>query len=81
MDNDFDLGFGAVFRLLKSLIKDLLYDVVCYSVGWFVLRILTLGRYPSEQLMAGIGDPESTDSIANITGVVILGVIGFKFFW
>ena len=40
----------AVLRVLWWLAWDVCVQTVGWSIGWCVLRVLTLGRYPAERL-------------------------------
>ena len=80
MDDLFDSGLGTVLRFIKGVIKDFLYDIVCYAVGWLILRCVTAGQYPGESLREGIQDPDSIDSLTSIIGLVALVAIGYYFF-
>ena len=40
----------AVLRVLWWLAWDVCVQTVGWSIGWCVLRVLTLGRYPEERL-------------------------------
>ncbi len=35
---------GAFFRMLFQLF---IMDIICFSVGWVVSKVFTLGRFPS----------------------------------
>lgn len=48
----------AVLRALWWLAMDLLIQTVGWSIGWCVLRVLTLGRYPEERL-GGVDEAET----------------------
>lgn len=80
MDDNLDVGMGTAFKIVKGIVKDFFYDIVCYAIGWFVLRIVTVGKYPEETLMEGIQDPESSESIPNIIGFIIITAISYYLF-
>ncbi len=75
-----EIGLNTLFRFAKALLKDWLYDILCYAVGWCVLRVLTAGRHAEEGLSEGIRDPDSSESLPNIMGLVILLVGGYLLF-
>lgn len=76
MDDIFDFSLGAVYKFLKGII----YDLICYSVGWVVLRVFTLGSYPREGLGSGLRDPESSESMPNIIGVILIAIVTYQIF-
>lgn len=80
MDDHFDSGRGAAFRFVKSIVKDFLYDICCYAIGWIILRFVTAGKYPSEALSEGVKDPESSESIPCIVGLITICVIAYVVF-
>ncbi len=75
MDDGFDIGLGTIFRFVKALVKDFLFDIVCYVVGWFSLRIITVGKYPSENLRDGLREYDSGETLTSVFGLFII-VIG-----
>ena len=38
--------FELVLQFLSRIIVGFLINTVCYYVGWFICRVVTLGRYP-----------------------------------
>ncbi|MCB4362913.1 hypothetical protein KIH07_04165 [Hydrogenophaga taeniospiralis] len=62
----------AALRVLRWLAMDLLIQTVGWSIGWFVLRVLTLGRCPGERLG---GVDEAAPGTAFVVEVVGLGVL------
>ena len=85
MDDGFDIGLGAIFRLIKALVKDFLFDIVCYIVGWFSLRVITVGKYPSEGLgdgLRGYGlkDDGRSEALTSAFGLLIIVIGSFVLF-
>lgn len=80
MDDHFDVGLGFLFKLAKGILKDFLYDIVCYTIGWLILRVLTVGKYPAEGLTEGVRDPESSESAPNIVGFALLAIASYYLF-
>lgn len=70
-----DVSIGGIFRLIKYIIKDILFDIACYIVGWFFLRLVTLGRYPDLGLAEGIREHGTSEFWAGITGLVIITAV------
>ncbi|MBX2846910.1 MAG: hypothetical protein KTR16_01210 [Acidiferrobacterales bacterium] len=67
--------FGLLFSFIKSFIKDFIFDVVCFSLGWALLRVITLGNYPKISLVSGITDEESQDNLSVLIGGIILSYL------
>jgi len=80
MDDILEVGLRNIFKFIKGLIKDFIYDLVFYAIGWVVLRVLTLGSYPQESLGDGLRDPESSESMPNIIGLILVSVLIFWIF-
>jgi ABC-type uncharacterized transport system permease subunit len=80
IDDAVESVFGTAFRIVKGLIKDILFDIACYAIGWLVLKVVTLGRYPSEDLANGIRDDNNEDTIVSIVGLVVIVVGGCLLF-
>ena len=62
----------GVLRALWWLAWDFCIQTVGWSIGWCVLRVLTLGRYPEERLG---GVDEAVTHTAFVVEVVGLGVL------
>ena len=62
----------GVLRVLWWLAWDLCVQTVGWSIGWCVLRVLTLGRYPEERLG---GVDEAVPHTAFVVEVVGLAVL------
>jgi len=75
-----DIGLGTVFKLIKYLLKDFLYDIVCYVIGWFVLRVITVGKYPEEGVMYGVRDSETRESIPSLIGILVIFILSYLLF-
>ncbi|MEM8562988.1 MAG: hypothetical protein AAGF57_12170 [Pseudomonadota bacterium] len=71
---------GGVFRFLfghvKDFIVDVIFGVVFYTVGWLVLKIVSLGRTPAATLREGISDSYDTedDWVGILGGIILLGI-------
>ncbi|MGS5089995.1 hypothetical protein ACVC7V_26225 [Hydrogenophaga sp. A37] len=68
----------GVLRVLWWLAMDLLIQTVGWSIGWCVLRVLTLGNYPEERLG---GVDEAGTYTAFVVEVVGLGVLAAGIWW
>lgn len=65
----------AVLRALWWLAWDLCVQTVGWSIGWCVLRVLTLGRYPRERL-GGLDDARTGTAWAvEIVGLAMLATV------
>ena len=80
LDDIVDFGSGYLFRFLKSVIKDFLYDMVCYAVGWVFLRVITLSKYPAESLMYGIKSNDA-ESLPSWVGLAIILFAAYSIGW
>ena len=80
MDDLFDSEFGNILKFLKGIIKGFLYDTVCYTIGWVFFRIVTGGKYPNESLNEGLRDPENSESVPNVAGLVIIAALTYLVF-
>lgn len=62
----------GVLRVLWWLAMDLLIQTVGWSIGWCVLRVLTLGSYPAERLGGVDGAEPGTAVLVEIVGLAVL---------
>jgi hypothetical protein len=73
----------GLLRLLWWLAVDLCIETIAWSVGWCVLRVLTLGRYPGERL--GEFDAASGGTALLVVlvgfGTLALGIWGLAGAW
>ncbi|MEE8056284.1 MAG: hypothetical protein V3T17_00390 [Pseudomonadales bacterium] len=61
---------GAIARFVGWFIMDIIFDVICWGVGWAVLRLFTLGKYPQKD--------SNPVNVATVGAIVLLTpVIGF----
>ncbi|MEQ3722860.1 hypothetical protein [Alcanivorax sp.] len=82
-DDIFDDGLvkGAIRILVKVLRAllfigwNLLFEVVGWTIGWPVWRILTLGKFPKEHIRNHEDAPWATSLIVDLTGLAILAGI------
>lgn len=64
----------GVLRVLWWLAWDVCIETVAWSVGWCVLRLVTLGRYPQERF-GGVDDARTgTAALVEIVGLVVLAL-------
>ena len=64
----------GVLRVLWWLAWEVCIQTVGWSVGWCVLRIVTLGRYPQERF-GGVDDAETgTAILVEIVGLLVLAL-------
>jgi hypothetical protein len=67
-------GLLAFFRFLVVLIWasiELVYEKVLWWLGWPMLRVITIGKYPKEAFLEGDHAPRLTQFIVGLTGIVI----------
>ena len=55
---------GAFFRMLFQFF---IMDIICFSVGWVVSKVFTLGRFPSFT-----PDEKERDRVSNIGAIILL---------
>lgn len=73
----FDTPKSILLRVLRALwwlAWDFSIQTVGWSVGWCVLRLLTLGSYPEGPLGGVDGAPSSTAFWVEATGLAVLAV-------
>ena len=64
----------GVLRVLWWLAWEVCIQTVGWSVGWCVLRIVTLGRFPQERF-GGVDEAETgTAILVEIVGLLVLAV-------
>jgi hypothetical protein len=68
----------AVLRALWWLAWDVWVQTVGWSIGWCVLRVLTLGRYPRERL-GGVDEAATGTSV--VVEAVGLAVLAAGIWW
>jgi hypothetical protein len=62
----------AILRVLWWLAWDFCIQTVGWSIGWCVLRLLSLGRYPEERLGGVDGAAPGTAVLVEIIGLGVL---------
>ena len=75
---------GYLFSWVKGFIKDIVFGVVIYSIGWAVLKCITLGSYPKISLRDGVTNSENQDNFSLLVGgaiVIYLVFQGYKFWF
>ncbi len=40
--------FKRIARYIGFIIMDILYNFVCYYIGWPIMKTITLGKYPEK---------------------------------
>jgi hypothetical protein len=63
MEIVFETIFPALGRLLGFAILELFGQVICYSTGYALVKITTLGRRPVECIAASSGEPQGATLI------------------
>ncbi len=58
--------------LIRTVVVEVVFYRICYWPGWFILRVLTLGKYPPPKSM-----PHNRYFVAGIPLVVLLIAITF----
>jgi len=51
------------------MIVEMIFEVLCYWVGWTFIKIVTFGNYPKEK------EIKNLDSLISIVGVVVIILI------
>ena len=73
---------GGILRIIGGLIVEILFEVVCYYIGYPVVKVLTLGKYPKRH-ESPFRDGETRQSaIVSAVGLAVLvaaGVCAFLF--
>ena len=69
---------GFAIGVAKGFLKDLIFDKVCYTLGWIVLRVLTFGRHPNEPLSLGLNEDEGETFWTSTTGGLALVAIAMR---
>jgi len=69
------LGLGLIFRLFKYLVLDILYQLLACGVGWFFLRIITLGKYPEQSLSESLKEDATVGNYTGLMGFIVIAAI------
>ncbi len=66
--------FYFIGRFFIWFFLDIFFQVICWSIGWGTLKVITLGQYPKKQ---------TSEELVAIIGfiVLILPVIGLTFYY
>ncbi|MEM9304415.1 MAG: hypothetical protein AAGE01_20055 [Pseudomonadota bacterium] len=75
LDGLFGRFFLAVLRVLKFLAWDLCFEYVGWTIGWCFLRLITLGRYPTQRLGGVDQAPWHVALFVELLGLAILGAL------
>lgn len=71
MENILD-GFVSLFGwLCRTLVVELLVYTILYGIGWVILKIITLGRYPQR--------PRGGKGWLDVELVALVGLLGVVF--
>ncbi|MFT5610281.1 MAG: hypothetical protein ACI9LU_000773 [Polaribacter sp.] len=57
-------SIGAIFELFVYLIVEVFFQVICFHVGYLLVRIITLGKNPEY--------PHDHEAVFSILGMLIL---------
>lgn len=69
MEEALVLILGGIVRILIWVVVEFCFYIVCWSIGWCVLKFITIGRYPK---------PNSKPEYAIAVGVLtIISLIVF----
>lgn len=61
-----EVFFKTAGRFLWRFFLELIFEFLCYGIGWATLKVLSLGRFPS-------GDREdSAETICSVLGLIVL---------
>ncbi len=50
-------------KVVGWILFELLFDIVCWGLGWVTLKLITVGKYPNKN---------TSESTVSIAGVVVL---------
>ncbi len=64
----------GVLRVLWWLAWDFFVETIGWTIGWCVLRLLTLGRYPKERLSELDHAPTATAIFVEMVGLAVLAL-------
>lgn len=62
----------ALLRIIGQVFVEILFDFVCYWVGWPICKIMTLGEYPGSKRSAN-------DHWCSAVGLVTLAILLLQF--
>ena len=65
----------AVLRALLFIGWDLLFEVVGWTIGWPVYRVLSFGRFPKEHIRNHEAASWFTCLVVDLTGLAILATV------
>jgi len=67
--------FFYIFRGILWLAWDLSVQIIGWGVGWFFLRILTIGNFPKYQISDQENSPFWQAILIELFGIAIIGFI------
>ena len=69
--------FRVVFRYVVSFVADILWNLICFYIGFPVIKLVTLGKYPEGKATM------AQEIITSTVGFLILlfGTMWFTGFW
>ncbi|MBO9492049.1 hypothetical protein J7384_16935 [Endozoicomonas sp. G2_1] len=67
--------FYYIFRLILWLAWDLSVQIIGWSVGWFFLRIITIGNFPKYLVTEQERAPFGQALLVELVGLAIIGFI------
>ncbi len=76
-------AFKSVLRLLSLIVRaavwlilEMFFEVIAWYVGWPIVRLLTLGKYPKDPINGCEEASVFTSVVVAMTGLVFLIALG-----
>jgi len=69
----FETIFPALGRLLSYLVLELFGQVVCYTTGYFLVKVATLGKRPIKYIPASSNEAQES-------GLILIGLLFWALF-
>ncbi|WP_316347414.1 hypothetical protein [Desulfuromonas acetoxidans] len=70
--DDLAEGFFKISgRFIGRVLIDVLFEFVCYWVGWAFLRLVTVGKYPKDTFN------DAYDTVCSVVGFCIILPMGY----
>lgn len=44
---------GGIIRVIVWFVMDIFFGALCWGIGWLILKVLSLGTYPSQDTKSG----------------------------
>lgn len=83
LDGILEFVVGWIGRILGYIFIEIVFDIVCYSIGYIIIKGITFGRYPkySKKKMASSKRSLNRTFFISITGVLAFAAAAFIYMY